>query len=372
MHTLFYSLIRLSIGTETSFSRNPSAEEWGELYKTTRKQCLLGVCFSGVRRHMEATKAEEKDARIPSKLYMQWLASAVQIQRQNELMNRRCEELQAALSSYGLRNAILKCQAVAALYHMEGMQGDTLLSELRQSGDVDVYVDCGRERAIEFASSIGQQTIDWDYKHLHLHLFPDAEVEMHYRLEVLLNLTKNRRLQRWFAREETQRQIFCQQGALVAPSVEFNLFYILLHIYRHFLYEGVGLRQLMDYFFVLKAVNSETDTRWSKDAIKSFGIKRFARGVMWIMQHVFGLEKEFLLYESDEKEGRYILNQVMKGGNFGHHDVRLKANNMHSNKLNAVKKILKHNLHLLAHYPMEVFWAPVWIVYHWCWKRWVR
>lgn len=372
MIPLFHSLIRLSIGTETSFSRYPSAGEWGELYKMARKQCLVGVCFAGVRRHMEATKVEGKDAGIPSNLYMQWLASAIQIQRQNELMNRRCEELQAALSSYGLRNAILKGQAAATLYHMEGMQGDTLLSELRQSGDIDVYVDCGRERALEFASSIGQQTIDWDYKHLHLKVFPDAEVEMHYRPEVLLNLTKNRRLQRWFAHEETQRQMFCQQGVLVAPSVEFNLFYILLHIYRHFLYEGVGLRQLMDYFFVLRAVNSEIDTRWSKDAIESFGMKRFARGVMWIMQHVFGLEKEFLLYELDEKEGRYVLDQVMTGGNFGHYDERLKTNSKHTGKLEAIKKILKHNQHLLAHYPMEVLWAPVWIVYHWCWKRWMR
>lgn len=372
MQTLFYSLIRLSIGTPTSLDPRPSAEEWGELYKMARKQSLVGGCFAGVRRWMEAAQAEGCDAGIPPKLYMQWLSSAVQIQRMNERMNRRCVELQSSLDSYGLKSTILKGQAVAALYQVEGLKGDTPLSELRQPGDIDVYVDCGREDAIEFARSKGLQSVDWDYKHLHLQLFPDAEVEMHYRPEILLNLTKNRRLQRWFVQEETQRRMFCQQGALVAPSVEFNLFYILLHIYRHFLYEGVGLRQLMDYFFVLRAVGSETDTRWSMEAIEAFGMKRFARGVMWIMQHVFGLERSFLLYEPDEREGRYILDQVMTGGNFGHHDERLKTNGKHSGKLGAVKKILKHNLHLLAHYPTEVLWAPVWIVYHWCWKRWVK
>ena len=125
----------------------------------------------------------------------------------------------------------------------------------------------------------------------------------------------------------------------------------------------------MDYHFVLKAVDSQTDFRWSKQAIESFGMKRFARGVMWIMLHVFGLENQFLLYEPDEKEGRYILDQVMTGGNFGHHDERLKANGKHLDKLGTVNMILKHNLHLLAHYPKEVIWAPVWIVYHWCWKK---
>lgn len=77
MHTLFYSLIRLSIGTEISFSRNPSEGEWGELYKTALKQCLLGVCFGGVKRCIEAAKAEGKDVGIPPKLHMQLLASAV-------------------------------------------------------------------------------------------------------------------------------------------------------------------------------------------------------------------------------------------------------------------------------------------------------
>lgn len=367
-----YPLIRLSLGTETSVSHYPSADEWNELYKMAHKHSLVGVCFVRVRRCMEAAKAEGRDAGILRRLYMQWLASAMQIQKMNERMNQRCVELQTKLSSSGLRNAILKGQAVATLYNVEEMQEDTPLSELRHPGDIDVYVDCGREKAIEFANSIGQQTIDWDYKHLHLHLFQDIEVEMHYRPEVLLNLVKNRRLQRWFAQDETQRKMFCQQGTLVAPSVELNLFYILLHIYRHFLYEGVGLRQLMDYFFVLKAVDSQTDTRWSKQAIESFGIKRFASGVMWIMQHVFGLEKQFLLYKPDEREGKYILTQVMAGGNFGHHDERQKTNCKHSSSLGAVKKILKHNLHLLAHYPMEAFWAPLWIVYHWCWKRAVK
>lgn len=372
IYTFLYPLIRLSLGTETSVSHYPSADEWNELYKMAHKHSLVGVCFVGVRRCMEAAKAEGRDAGILRRLYMQWLASAMQIQKMNERMNQRGVELQTILSSYGLRNAILKGQAVATLYHVEGMLVDIPLSELRQPGDIDVYVDCGREKAIEFANSTGQQTIEWDYKHLHLHLFQDVEVEMHYHPEVLLNLAKNRRLQRWFAQEETQREIFCQHGALVAPSVKFNLFYILLHIYRHFLYEGVGLRQLMDYFFVLKAVDSQIDSRWSKQAIESFGMKHFARGVMWIMQYVFGLEKQFLLYEPDEREGKYILTHVMMGGNFGHHDERLKTDGKHSGKPMAVKKILKHNLHLFTHYPMEVLWAPVWIVYHWCWKRLVR
>ena len=214
---------------------------------------------------------------------------------------------------------------------------------------------------------------------------------MHYVPEVFLNLRKNRKLQKWF--KENQKMIFNENedenendpsagsgtslsGEMVCPSVEFNLFYILLHTYRHFLYEGVGMRQLMDYFFVLQTNGSKgKEGIESKErvltVIKQFGMTRFAKGVMWIMKEVFGMTDQLLLIEPDEKEGRYILSEVMTGGNFGHHDERLatKTKTKTKTKTAAVKKILRHNLHLLTHYPGDTLWAPVWIVYHWCWKR---
>lgn len=103
--------------------------------------------------------------------------------------------------------------------------------------------------------------------------------------------------------------------------------------------------------------------------IKSFGMMRFTKGVMWIMKEVFGdgSVPEFVEgCESDEKEGRYILKQVMMGGNFGHHDERLASNS--KGKWIAICKIIKHNLHLLTHYPSDAVWAPIWIVYHKIWK----
>ena len=208
---------------------------------------------------MEIAQQSGEETTVPQKLYWQWLGTAAQNQQRNELMNRRCVELQSKLSSSGFNSSILKGQGIAALY------GE--LKDFRQPGDIDVYVDCGRGKAIEYARSIGQESVDWDYKHLHLKLFKDTDVEMHYRPEVLLNLVKNRNLQRWLQSDEVQGKIYQQNGQIITPSVDFNLFYILLHIYRHFLYEGVGLRQLMDYFFVLKSVSQQIDKTLSLEAI---------------------------------------------------------------------------------------------------------
>lgn len=94
---------------------------------------------------------------------------------------------------------------------------------------------------------------------------------------------------------------------------------------------------------------------------------RFAKGVMWIMQHVFGLDDKCLLCEPDEKEGRFLLNEIMLCGNFGHHDER--KHKIKNKKVAPFATRIQHNWHLVSHYPSEFFWSPVWLVWHYVWKR---
>ena len=42
------------------------------------------------------------------------------------------------------------------------------------------------------------------------------------------------------------------------------------------------------------------------------------------MQEVLAIDGKYLYCEPLESEGRFILDQVMIGGNFGHYDKRLK------------------------------------------------
>ena len=347
---LFFELLRVAVGRQNSLSHTPTADEWRVLYGMAMKQAVSGVCFKGVERLHPQGQVPPQD------LLFEWIGATEAIRATNELLNKRCRKLQAKLTEAGIRSSILKGQAVAKYY------GD-VLALYRQSGDIDIYVDCGMERAMQFAREQGVVDAAWDYKHLHLDVFKDTEVEMHYRVEVMLNLWKNRKLQRWF--KEHEKQLFCRQEGLIAPQAEFNRFYILLHIYRHFLYEGVGMRQLMDYYFVLRHTES-TDTSEITSALKEFGMMRFARGIMWVMQEVFALERQYMICEPLEREGRFILMEVMAGGNFGHHDERI--NKSRHSKIDTVKAICKHNWHLMQHYPSEVIWPPVWFVWHKCWK----
>lgn len=129
-----------------------------------------------------------------------------------------------------------------------------------------------------------------------------------------------------------------------------------------------GLRQLMDYYCLLVSLHKTHGEQGVINRLFSeFGMERFVGAVMWIMQEVFGLEREYLLSDPVEKEGRYILAEVMEGGNFGHHDNRIRK--VGRGKWMSVFATLQHTLHMLRRYPSEVLWVPVWMVYHFVWKR---
>lgn len=369
--TLFFELLQVALGRRERLSSTPTEGEWTELFEMSQKQAVAGVAFYALEKLGQAGQKPQLS------LLYNWIGLSGKIRQKNQLLNKRCLQLQQRLKEKGYASSILKGQGIALYY-------DEPLQELRQPGDIDIYVDCGREKAIQLAHEFGQEHVEWDYKHLHLDIWKDTEVEMHYRVEVLLNLWKNRKLQRWFndnVNLNANRPLLTppvegEEGRLVTPSVSFNLFYILLHIYRHFLYEGVGMRQLMDYYFVLKSLTpnpspkSEGSLKGKKNDIqnvlKEFGMWKFARGVMWVMQRVFGLEKDCLICEPLEEEGRFILSEVMEGGNFGHYDERLSS--ARGGKLQTMKKVVKHNFHLMRHYPSEIIWPPIWFVWHKCWK----
>jgi len=347
---LLFDLLQIALGNRESLSIAPSAKEWADIYKESERQAVTGILLIGI----DKLPAEQ---RPPQALLLQWIGVGQMIEQRNNVMDLRCRVLLEKLAGQGHRGSILKGQGISLLYN-DGLR------KLRQSGDIDVYVDCVLEKSLAFAKTMGRQDIEWDYKHLHLNLWEDTEVEMHYRVEALMNLSKNRKLQRWF--KENEELIFRESNSLTTPTTEFNVFYILLHIYRHFLYEGIGLRQIVDYYFVLHKVHkSQLMVRKYVEAVNEFGMEKFAKGLMWVMQEALGMPCDWMLWAPGQKEGEYILTQVMTGGNFGHHDKRLSNS---GGKLGAIKAILTHNLHLLTHYPSDVVWAPVWIVWHKAWK----
>lgn len=360
MQELFFELIQVAIGRRAYLSHTPEAKEWEMLYRMAESQAVLGVCFAGVKRLQEAKKE------MPTPLFMQWLAIAAKIQQRNEDMDRRTAEVWTLLDKAGLECAVLKGQGIALLYNLNvdlNLNNDKTinLSLLRQSGDIDVWVKGGFDVVNDFVQKT-RPTDDVAYHRFHYNMYADTEVELHHRPTLMRNLFDNRRLQRWCDSFGADTFVMTDKGFAV-PSLEFNRIFILTHIYRHFLFEGIGLRQLLDYYFVLRARNNNLnlDLNLNNKLLRRLRLMRFAAAVMWVLGHVFGLEREYMLCEPDEKEGRFILDEIMQTGNFGQGDRRYKG-------YGKLCRMSRHGLHLLMHYPSEVIWTPVWLVYHKVWR----
>lgn len=361
--------------------------EWQQLYNIAKKQSLVGVCFAGVQKLYNDNANDNlsnhsNTSNLSELQYLTWMGMAAKIQQRNEVVNRQCVDLQKRLSDDGLRCSILKGQGVGALYNVNP---NANLAMLRQSGDIDVFVAGGMEKVQGYCTEkFGE--VEWDYINAHTPFYDNTEVEMHWRAQAMTNLFLNRKLQEWLC--EHQEEMFNANvnlnanGSITTPSAEFNAFYILLHCYHHMFESGLGLRQLMDWYFVLKSRNNENDNENENENLvalfEQFSMRKFAEGVLWLIWHVFEGENpdSFLVTPNSSfltpnpKEGRFLLNEVMQNGNFGHHDERVKK--VGSGKMSELWRNVQHNWHLASHYPSEFLWQPVWLAYHFFWKRMIK
>ena len=359
MSQLFFEMIRVALHRQNSLSHIPSTKEWVGLYHIAEKQALLGVCFYAIRRLDE----QGQSVNIPEAIRMQWLGVTAQIQRRNEVLNRRCEELHKRLRDAGFRSCILKGQSMAGIYNLDlNFNAGCNLGIYRQSGDIDVWVDGDRKHVMEYVNSIAP-TSNVRWLHTQLDVFDDAAVEVHFMPSYLECPWHNRALQRFF---DSEMEACFASGKC---TDRFNQVFILAHAFRHLFSEGVGMRQLMDYYFVLHNLTLNLNVNHNANAtFRSFGMERFAKAVMWVMQEVFGLESEYLLCEPSEKYGKVLLEEVMKSGNFGHQDERV--NCIHNESaIHRFWRIGVYNCRVMSFSPWTVICSPLWRLWHWCWRK---
>lgn len=346
-------------------------------------------------------------------LYLTWMGMDAKIQQRNEVVNKQCVQVQQMIEKEGFRTFIMKGQGNAALYRTSYDNENDNLCLLRQSGDIDIYLDGGFEKVNAFVQRTCP-TKEINELEIHYHCLPDTEVEIHYRPFIMRNPFKNRRLQKFFAEDgekcfENKIALPNGVGEIAVPTTTFNLVHQMVHIYHHLLIGDVGMRQLMDYYFVLRDFKTKTiktpegsasacasgnlsklnssATQTSTDSnavvldpsgkkhekqlspvefIAELGLNRFASSLMWVLGHVFGLESSHMLWEPNEVNGRFLLNEVVLSGNFGNYDERLPQ---HRNKWQSFWMLSVHNLRLFRFTYDDWFWGPLWRIYHFAWRK---
>ena len=230
MLDLFVELLQVSLGARDCLSRVPTYKECGKLFEESEKQAVSGIAFGGIQKLPETQ-------RPPQLLLLEWIGVSEQIRQQNLVVDKQTREIWSQLKKDGLDAAILKGQGIATLY---GEQ-----APYRQSGDIDIWVKGGYQKVCDYVQQT-HPTEDVAYHRFHYDYFDDTEVELHHRPTLMRNLLDDRKLAKWYNSFETDSFVYLEDKGFAVPSLEFNRIFILTHIYRHFLFEGIGLRQIID------------------------------------------------------------------------------------------------------------------------------
>ena len=262
--TAFFAFLKYCLGYKENMSRVIAGMNWHELYSFASKQALLGLCFEGIERLGEEYPEELKRNPIGRELLMTWMGKAQQIHRQNMKVNSVAGKLFSMLREDGMRCCVLKGQGNALMYPNPYS---------RTPGDVDVWIEASRERILEYAQKKFELGDDIRLQHLETSL-DGVPVELHFFPCSMNNPIYHARLQKWFRRNadlQCSHIVGLPDGAgdIAIPTTAFNVVYQLTHLYHHFFDEGIGMRQIIDYFLVVNdfSKNVFLDTDFSNHPV---------------------------------------------------------------------------------------------------------
>ena len=360
---MIFDFLIYCLGKKENMCRAIAGMNWQELYSFASKQALLGLCFEGIERLGEEYPEELKRNPIGRELLMTWMGKAQQIRRQNRKVNLVASKLFSMLREDGLRCCILKGQGNALMYPNPYS---------RTPGDIDVWIHASRKWINEYALKKFELEDDIRLQHLETSL-DGVPVELHFFPCSMNNPIYHARLQKWFKRNA---DLQCSNvvslpdgiGEIAIPTTAFNVVYQLTHLYHHFFDEGIGMRQIIDYYNVVSMLNVNCEMlTWLPKDLKHLGLWKFAGAVMYVLHEALGLSEEKMIAPMDEKRGKLLLVEILNGGNFGKHFTKYG----HFTQQGMAKKyFLKiwRNMHFVRYYPAEALSEPIFRTWHFFWR----
>ena len=434
-YQIFFDFLRFSIGPKSEIPSSLKEADWKALYAIAQKQCLVGILFDGIK------KLPAEYVGMKKELLLQWMAESQMLVKANVRLNDAAIQVSEWFRKKGFRTCILKGQGNALMYPNPYS---------RTPGDIDIWVEGEDKRVISFVRSISPHEKAC-YHHIEFPSYKGVEVEVHYRPSFLLCFWHNRRLQKFYGmvkdEQFSHRVMLGEQGEIAIPTVEINLIFQLTHIFSHLMNEGIGLRQLLDYYYVLcdfyKVYQNFSKTHpssltlkggstafpkplspqgtgdvtapprrseplrskvggpskvspdcagWDRlsiegdnsagsttavtssasialdevqEELKELGLWKFAGGIMYIMQEVFGMSASRLIVPPNEKYGKFVLNEVLEAGNFGRHDAR---NRFGRSQLGHNLQRVYRDMRLVKFFPAEALCEPLFRTWHFFWR----
>lgn len=348
MKTNLLNLLRMTPITPT-IDDNPY--NWEEILRLAKEQSVVGVALQGANRL-------SKDNRPPKALTLQWIGYAESIKRRNEQVNSVLTQVIVEMEEWGLHPITIKGQVVAQEYEE---------SLYRQSGDIDIFFGNSewkgvelwlKEKGLNFSRSAAEKHIEVEYDgmslelHYHLNVFGSEQANDYWEKEI-----EDREASPQPSPKERKCRYVEINGTKVRTlGVTDTLVYLMVHVHHHLLTEGVGLRQLMDMCLFVHNHFDELDLSLLHRHVVGIGHEKAFNAYMALLNKYLGLPKEQIPFELDLQDYVYadkIMDEVWRGGNFGHKNnlKGVKPGLLHS--LNTARLVIAHSMKFYRLAPAE-------------------
>ena len=300
---LFFELLRIALGTQETLTGLLSDDEWLEVSQMAVKQSVLGILYTAVEKLPEAQ-------RPPADLFIDMYQCVQEIEDRNRHMNKMTALVSSRFRKDGFPNCILKGQGIALLYPNPLR---------RQSGDIDIWLKGERKEIVRYVQKIDSSRKP-NYHHIGFNLKDGTMVEAHFTPSLAFNPLTNLKIQRWAKRNQDEQMKTiavlpdCDREITI-PTLHFNAVFILHHLFKHLLYEGVAMRHVLDYYYVLKSFQEENPSASVLNEVKNdlvnLNLKKISGAIGWIYVQLLGLSKDYLIFPPNEKDGQFIIRQIL-------------------------------------------------------------
>lgn len=271
-----------------------------------------------------------------------------------QMLNNALINIVLELRKHGIDPVLLKGQGIAKYYPMP---------ELRQCGDIDIYV--GKEKFAKACEIIGAMSTPEDHqgdipslKHYHTRI-GHAFIEIHRYTDVY-----------WPRRYDRVYQKISDAGMhsnlvpldfvdaeVLTPSVDFNVFFIFNHFWHHFIADGVGLRQMCDWVRLLHVNQGKINLDYLSDVLCKMKLMKEWKVFGYIAVNTLGLPAdEMPFYDPKYKKAAdKVLELIMLEGNFGKENMKgyKRPKGYVAGKWYSFKRRFGRNLRVLRIFPME-------------------
>lgn len=272
-------------------------------------------------------------------------------------------KITALLEKEGVKAVTLKGGAVARFYPVP---------EFRKTTDIDLFVF-----SKEDAQKAGRILCENGFKfsqlwHANHHIVLVSEkgetVEIHLSwAEAFREKRLNQYLEKIQKESRNHCQpIDCQGEKIFAYETAFQGFYLLIHMFQHFVGSGFGLRNLCDWVVLWENCDDEKARKDFRKMVCESGTEKFAQAVTSVCVNYLGLSKEKSPFSEDSLTEQEVtdelLRDILDAGEFGYSEPERMVG-MDGNSLMTYIKEFHHQMHI--NFPksgrMILFWPVLWL-----------